>query len=143
MVRRPADEPEVKRAVATVTPETSAAPVPPLVASELSPVASPTSDPAPSPTALASAGRSAPAAADAVMFNLTSDLPDTKVVFDGAAVGRTPIATLKRSAGKHTVTFSSDDLGENLSTSVDAKAGESLKIRAQFKKPDPSIAVRR
>jgi hypothetical protein len=65
------------------------------------------------------------------------------VTVDGVPVGRVPIAMLKRSTGKHTIAFSSDDLGEHLSTSVDAKAGESLKIRAQFKKPDPSIAIRR
>jgi serine/threonine-protein kinase len=105
--------------------------------------ASSTTETPPVATALASAERGTFGNTDAVVFSLTSDLPGTKVTFDGSPVGFAPIAMLRRSAGKHTVTFMSADLDEHLSTSVDAQAGESLKIRAQFKKPDPSIAVRR
>lgn len=141
-VRRPPDAVERKHAVATATPVTTGPPASPSVVPEPSSEPGRTSDTAPAAVPLASVARSV-AGADAVAFSLTSDLQDTRVVFDGVPVGRAPIATLKRSAGKHTVTFSSDDLGEHLSTSVDTAAGESLKIRAQFKKPEPSIVVRR
>jgi serine/threonine-protein kinase len=140
----PAEKPETARPVATA-PLVPVASVPASSSAATEPPVSPsaTTEPPSAATALSSAERVVVGAADGVTFNLTSDLPETKVTLDGAPVGYAPIALLKRSAGKHTVVFLSADLGERLSTSIDAKAGESLKVRAQFKKPDPSIAVRR
>jgi hypothetical protein len=145
-VKRPAtpDKPETAHPVSTA-PVAPIAAVPASSSAATEPPALPSTatEPPPMVTALSSAERVAVGTADGVTFSLSSDLAETKVTFDGAPIGYAPIAVLKRSAGKHTVTFLSADLGEHLTTSIDAKAGESLKIRAQFKKPDPSIAVRR
>jgi hypothetical protein len=65
------------------------------------------------------------------------------VLFDGSPIGLAPIATLRRPAGKHTVTFLSDELEERLSASVPATAGELVKVRALFKNPTPTIAIKR
>jgi eukaryotic-like serine/threonine-protein kinase len=140
----PADKPETTRPVSTA-PLVPVASVPGSSSVVTEPPAPPsaTTESPPAAAALSSAERVVVGAADGATFSLTSDLPGTKVTFDGAPVGYAPIAVLKRPAGKHTVMFVSAELGEQLTTSIDAKAGESLKIRAQFKKPDPSIAVRR
>jgi hypothetical protein len=79
---------------------------------------------------------------ESASLNLTSDLQETRVSVDGVSVGRTPIASLKRASGKHTVTFVSTELGENLSRTVDLKAGETLRVVAQFTRADPTITVR-
>jgi hypothetical protein len=143
-VKGPApDRPDTARPVSKAPLVPVAAPVVPSSPATELPAPPSATPPSPAVTALSSAERVVVGAADGATFNLTSDLPGTKVTFDGAPVGFAPIATLKRPAGKHTVTFLSADLGEHLSTSIDAQAGESLKVRAQFKKPDPSIAVRR
>jgi serine/threonine-protein kinase len=132
---RPLSEPQVP--VATVpTPSEPVASAPtatPLLSSE----------PPSTATALASAERASAGAADGVVFNITSDMPGTKVLFDGSPIGLAPIATLRRPAGKHTVTFLSDELEERLSASVPATAGELVKVRALFKNPTPTIAIKR
>jgi hypothetical protein len=140
-VRTPAERAETSRPPPA---ETAPAVVAPAPTPPAAPPEAPSGAAVPSPvaTALASVERGPAPATEGAAFTLSSDLSETRVTFDGAPVGRAPI-TLKRPAGKHTVTFLSADLGEHLTTSVDAKSGESLKIRAQFKKPDPSILVRR
>jgi hypothetical protein len=76
-----------------------------------------------------------------VVFSLTSDLP-ARVVVDGAAAGTTPIRSLRRPAGAHVIVFSSVELGERLTASVDAKPGQSVGVHAEFTRPTPMLRIR-
>lgn len=82
-------------------------------------------------------------AAETAFLNLTSDLQATRVTVDGVSVGHTPIVNLRKAPGKHSVTFVSAELGERLSTSLDVQSGETLRVVAEFTRPDPAITVRR
>jgi serine/threonine-protein kinase len=150
-VRRPipADKLEATRPVSTAPrtavtvpapPESATAPPSESAAAE-SPVTPQASTPPPTVTALTSAEQSSAGASDGVVFNLTSDMPGTKVTFDGSSVGLAPIGTLRRSAGTHTVTFVNDELEERVSAKVNARPGESIKMRATFTGTSPLIKL--
>ncbi len=77
----------------------------------------------------------------AAVFSLTSDLP-ARVVVDGASAGTTPIRSLKRPPGAHVIVFSSVELGERLTASVDAKPGQTVGVHAEFTRPTPMLRIR-
>jgi serine/threonine protein kinase len=73
-------------------------------------------------------------------FTITSDLP-ARATIDGAAVGATPVRGVKRPAGRHVVAVVSVELGEHLSTTVDARPAATLAVHAEFTRPVPVLRV--
>ncbi len=69
--------------------------------------------------------------------------PGTRALVDGTARGPCPIADLTVEPGDHDVRFVFDATGESSGTRVTVKAGQHLKLRADFTGATPTVRVQR
>ncbi len=69
--------------------------------------------------------------------------PGTRAWVDGTAKGACPIADLTVEPGDHDVRFVFDATGESSGTRVNVKAGQHLRLRADFTGATPTVRVQR
>jgi eukaryotic-like serine/threonine-protein kinase len=114
----------------------SALPSSPLVAARAKapePRSAPTPGPEPS--------TEQPSKGGLAVLAITSDLP-AKVAIDGASVGSTPVHGVRKPPGRHVLTVVSVELGERLTATIDAAAGQSVSVHAEFTRAAPTLHIR-
>jgi cytoskeletal protein RodZ len=67
--------------------------------------------------------------------------PGTRVLVDGVSRGTCPLADVAVEPGEHHVRFVFDVTGDKIDTPVSVKAGEHLKLRADFTGATPTVRV--
>jgi hypothetical protein len=73
-------------------------------------------------------------------FALFGD-PGTRVLVDGSPRGTLPIADLAIEPGEHDIRFTFDATGESAGKRLVVKAGERVRVRADFTGTTPQIIV--
>jgi hypothetical protein len=81
------------------------------------------------------------AASEVARLQLTAD-PAAWVELDAARIGRTPLMNHGTSAGRHTVTFINQLLGEKLQTTVTLSPAGVTRVHADFTSANPRVYVR-